>query len=138
MKFSFSILLLLAMVQFTKAQDSWTVKLNNRVLLTTSKEDTLANTRRIKNFEWRKNSFLEISFKESEPDAWNRSFLFCDENDNQLLTKENTTNTKISVNTLRTLFAGKKKIVIYTIVAPKNPMIAMRTRRIHLCTLLLP
>ena len=126
------------MIQITEAQDSWTVKLNNKLLLTASKEDTVANTKKISRLEWRKSGYLEISYKESEPGIWNRSFLFNDENDNQLLNKDSVTYTKIANTTLRKLFAGKKKMVIYVVIAPKNPMIMIRIRRMHLCTLLLP
>ncbi len=123
----------------TEAQDSWTIKLNNKVLLTASKEDTLANTKKIKALEWRKTGYLEVFYKEAEPATiFYHSFLFNDENDNQLLTKDSTTHAKIAIATLRKLFAGKKKIIIYTVQAPKNPMMAVRMRRIYLCTLLLP
>jgi len=122
-----------------EAQDSWTIKLNNKVLLTASKEDTLANTKKIKALEWRKTGYLEVSYKEAEPNSiWYYSFLFNDEKDNQLLVKNSVTHTKVSIASLRKLFAGKKKIVIYTVQAPKNPMLAIRVRRIYLCTLLLP
>lgn len=122
-----------------EAQDSWTIKLNNKVLLTASKEDTPANTKKIKAIDWRKSGFLEVNYKEADPNSiWRWSFLFYDEKDNQLLVKDSVTHTKISTVTLRKIFAGKKKIVICAMQAPKNPMIAIRVRRIYLCTLLLP
>ena len=127
------------MIQLANAQDSWTIKLNNKVLLSTSKEDTLANTKKINQLEWRKTGFLEIIYKEADPNSiWNYSFLFYDEKDNQLLVKDSTKHTKVSIAMLRKLFAGKKKVVIYTMQSPKNPMLAIRVRRIYLCTLLLP
>ena len=127
------------MIQVTQAQDSWTVKLNNKLLLTASKEDTAANTKKINPLEWRKAGFLEVSYKEAEPNSiWKHSFLFNDEKDNQLLIKDSVTYIKIAVSTLRKLFAGKKKVVIYTMQSPKNSMMAVRVRRIYLCTLLLP
>ena len=126
------------MIQIMEAQDSWTVKLNNKLLLTATKEDTLANTKKVSQLEWRKSGYLEVIYKEAEPGPWMRSFLFYDENDNQLLNKDSVTYTKIANATLRKLFAGKKKMVIYVVIAPKNPMIMIRIRRMHLCTLLLP
>ena len=139
MKKLFSFLITILIIQMTQAQDSWTIKLNGKILLSTSKEDTLANAKKIKAIEWRKNGFLEVSYKEADPNSiWNYSFLFYDEKDNQLLVKDSVTHTKVSVATLRKLFAGKKKIVIYAMQSPKNPMIAVRVRRIYLCTLLLP
>ena len=138
MKKIFSLVILALMTQFTEAQDSWTVKLNNKLLLTASKEDTVANTKKISQLEWSKSGYLEVRYKEAEASFWNYSFLFNDETDNQLLTKDNVTHTKVPVTTLRKLFAGKKKMNIYAIQSPKNPMMAVRTRRIYLCTLLLP
>lgn len=127
------------MIQFAEAQDSWTIKLNNKILLTASKEDSFANTKKIKPIEWRKTGYLEVIYKEAEPNSiWNYSFLFNDEKDNQLLVKDSTKHAKVSIATLRKLFAGKKKITIYTAQSPKNSMLAVRMRRIYLCTLLLP
>jgi len=139
MKQVFSFIVVLLMIQFTNAQDSWTVKLSNKILLAASKEDTIANTKKIKALEWRKSGFLEVIYKEAVPNSvFYHSFLFNDEKDNQLLIKDSTTHAKVSIATLRKLFAGKKKIIIYTVQAPKNPMMAVRVRRIYLCTLLLP
>lgn len=119
-------------------QDSWKVKLNNKLLLATSKEDEKANIKKIKSTEWKKSGYLEIHFKEAYPNTWKRSFLFFDEQDEQLLAKDNVISVKLTIASLRKLFAGKKQIRIYTIVAPLNPGIAIRIRRVHLCTLQLP
>jgi len=136
-------LIIIAMV--TQAQhapapkeDSWKIKLNNKLLLATSKEDENANSKKLTSAEWKKNGYLEINFTESDPTSWKRSFLFYDEQDNQLLTKNNLTYSKVSIVSLRKLFAGKKEIRIYTIVSPRDPNIAIRIRRVHLCTLQLP
>ncbi len=118
--------------------NSWRVKLNNTLLLAANKEDEKANTRKVKLTEWKKNGWLAISYTESELKTWIRSFLFFDEKDNQLLAKDSTTFAKIPVATLRKLFTGKKELRIYTIVAPVDPNIAIRIRRVHLCTLKLP
>lgn len=119
-------------------KDSWKIKLNNKVLLATSKEDEKANTKKISSSELKKNGYLEISFKESSPNTWKRSFLFFDKKDNQLLAIDSVTYTKIQITTLRKLFAGQKEIIIYTTVSPLDPNIAVRIRRVHLCTLQLP
>ena len=118
--------------------DSWKIKLNNKVLLATSKENEKANTKKISSAELKKNGFLEISFKEASPNTWKRSFLFFDKEDNQLLAIDSVTYTKTHIATLRKLFAGKKEIRIYTTVSPLDPNIAVRVRRVHLCTLQLP
>lgn len=119
-------------------KDSWKIKLNNKLLLATSKEDEKVNSKKVTSAEWKKNGNLEISFKESTPDVWRRSFLLYDEQDNQLLTKDSVTFSKTPLAILRKLFAGKKEIRIYTIVSPLDPNIAVRLRRVHLCTLQLP
>ena len=127
------------MIQFTEAQDSWTIKLNNKLLLNSSKEDEQSNTKKVSRIEWRKSGYLEITYKEAEKSAFYHSFLLYDENDNQLWTRDSVLHIKIAINSLRKLFADKKKIVIYTLISPRNPMmVGVRTRRIHLCTLLLP
>ena len=118
--------------------DSWKIKLNNKQLLATSKENEKANIKKITSAELKNNGYLEISFKESSPNTWKRSFLFFDKEDNQLLAIDSITYTKIQIATLRELFAGKKEIRIYTTVSPLDPNIAVRIRRVHLCTLQLP
>jgi hypothetical protein len=117
------------------AQDSWKVKLNNKLLLATSREDERANRKTVKSSEWKKSGWLEIRYKEADPGFWKRYFLFNDEEDHQLLTKDSVTHAKIAIASLRKLFAGKKEIRIYTIVSPLDPNIAVRLRRVHLCTL---
>jgi hypothetical protein len=123
---------------FAEAQDKWTVKLNNKLVLTATQEDTLANTYTISAADWRKTGCLEIRYKAADPDPWIRSFLLYDENDNQLLSKDSVNYTRITLSKLRKLFSGKKKLIIYSVIAPKNPMMMVKVRRVHLCTLLLP
>lgn len=124
---------------FSHAQDSWKIKLNNKLILSADKEDEVVNTRKVKLSEWEKNGNLEIRYKETVPDTilWH-SFLFFDEKDSQLLSKEKTLFAKIPLAELRELFAGKRKVRIYTIVSPRNPHFAVKIRRVHLCTLELP
>jgi hypothetical protein len=121
------------------SQDSWKIKLNDTLSLNTNQENEIKNIKKISAAEWKKNGYLEINYKESEPNnKWKRSFLFFDKEDNQLLTKNNITSLRIPVALLRKLFAGKKEIRIYTIVSPTDPNMAVRIRRVHLCTLQLP
>lgn len=117
---------------------SWKIKLNNKTVLTTSQESEITNTKKIKAAEWKKPGNLEILFTESEKDTWIRSFLFYDGNDNEILRKDSTDHTKIPLKELKRLFADKKEIIIYTTIAPADPRIAIRMRRVHLCTLKLP
>ena len=120
-------------------QDSWNIRWNKKPILSANKEDEIANTRKIKFSDWKKNGSLEIIYKEAAPDTilWH-SFLLFDEEDHQLLSREKTLSAKISLSLLRKLFTGKKQIKIYTIVSPRNPKFAVKMRRIHLCTLQLP
>ena len=118
--------------------DSWKIKLNNKLLVAANKEDEKANTKKISSAELKKNGYLEISFKEAEPHTWRRSFLFFDKDDNQLLAIDSVTYTKMHIAALSKLFAPQKDIIIYTSVSPLDPNIAVRLRRVHLCTLRLP
>ncbi|MFI5133394.1 MAG: hypothetical protein ACHQEB_03605 [Chitinophagales bacterium] len=97
------------------AQDSWKIKLNNKIILSTNKEDEPGNVRKITPADWTKKGNLEISYKEAVPET-----IFFDEHDNQLLTKEKTFSAKITVE------------------SPRNLNLAVRIRRVHLCTLELP
>ena len=130
--------ILLTISLFAAAQDipdRWNLKLNKKVLLATAREDEKANIRKVKASEWKKNGWLEISYKEANPGYWKRFFLFNDEDDNEMMRLDSVTYSKISISSLRKLFKGKKEIHIYTMVAPLDPNVAVRIRRIHLCTL---
>ncbi len=116
----------------------WMIKLNNKLLLATGEENAGANTRKLKSSDWKKNGYLEIQFAENEPNTWKRSFLFNDEADQEIFRADSTLKVKVPLSQLRRLFAGKKEITIYTIVAPLDPGIAVRMRRVHLLTMKLP
>jgi hypothetical protein len=119
-------------------EGKWEIRFNNRVIISTGTEDKAANTRIVKAREWKRSGYLEIKFLEGSPNAWKRSFILDDENDAQLWTKDSVTYLKISLMQLRQIFSGRKEINIYTIVAPANPQMAARIRRVHLCTLKIP
>jgi hypothetical protein len=135
--FLVNFVLLLAITCFCQ-EGKWMIKINGKPLLITSTEDKAANTKIIKSSVWRKSGYLELVYSESEPNAWKRSFQLVDENDNQLLSRDSTTNFKIPLKELRKIFAGKKELTIYTVIAPANPDIMIRIRRVHLCTMKLP
>lgn len=139
MKIIFLVTILFFCQTMIQAQDSWKIKWNNKTILSANKEDEAANTRKITLAELNKSGNLEIIYKEAQPDTilWH-SFILFDENDHQLISKEKTLHAKIPIEELRKLFTGKKGIKIYTIVSPRDPDIAVRIRRIHLCTLRLP
>ena len=115
--------------------NSWKITLNNKVLIATVKEDEAKNTKKIKAADWKKNGYFQINYKEKDTSVFYRSFLFFDENDNEILRKDTVRNYKIPAKDLIKLFAGKKEIHIYTIISPKDPNLAIRVRRVHLCTL---
>lgn len=123
----------------TNAQTgTWTIKLSSKKITTTSTEDEKMNCKKLKSSMWKKEGNLEIIFTENEPDTWIRTFLINDEDDNELKRADSTTHAIISLNELRTLFLGKKKLTIYTVIAPVDPAIAIRIRRVHLYTFMLP
>jgi hypothetical protein len=122
---------------FVQAQTGWKIKVNSKLLLSASKEDEEKNTKKINAAEWKKNGSLEIVYSESDPKKYKRSILFVDENDNELIRKDNTNHAKISISALKNKFSGKAKIRIFTIAIPADPELAarVRVRRVHLCTL---
>ena len=131
-----SLLLLTVVVQAQKG--SWTIRVNNKTILYTRQEDPVKNVKKIKAADWKKSGKLEILFAEDEKNTWMRSFQLVDELDNDILRKDSTTHPSISLVELRKLFAGKKQVRIYTTISPLDPNIAIRIRRVHLCTLQLP
>lgn len=136
MKRIFSIVVMLFSICNVQAQTgSWKIKLNGKLLLSASKEDEKVNCKKTKSSQWTKNGFLEISFTEDEPDTWWRLFHFNDEQDNELIRKDSVTYFKIPAKELQRIFTGKKEIRIYTTIAPWDPNLAVRIRRVHLCTL---
>jgi archaellum biogenesis ATPase FlaH len=133
------IISLLFSTLFTVAQSgSWIIKMNNKTILSTRQEDVTKNGKKISSAEWKKSGNLEILFAEDEKNTWMRYFQLVDESDNEILRKDSTTHAKISLAELRKLFTGKKTINIYTTISPLDPNIAIRIRRVHLCTLQLP
>lgn len=130
---------ILLFTQTVPAQSgSWTIQLNKKTIISTDTENKEVNCKKIKSSAWNKPGRLSIRFTENEPDTWFRSFLFYDENDQELLRKDSTTAFTLSFSELKKIFTGKSEINIFTVVAPVDPTIAIRMRRVHLCTLRLP
>ena len=120
------------------AQDTWKISLNKVTVLTGKESNELLNTKKIKSADWKKNGYLEVSYKETTPSNWLHSLQFTDETGNQLLVKDGVTTAKIPIATLRKLYAGKKQVKIYMVINPPNPMMAAPSRMLHLGTLRLP
>lgn len=123
---------------FADAQNSWKISLNKITVLTSSESNELLNTKIVKSTDWKKNGYLEVSYKETTPSAWLHSLQFTDEAGNQLMIKDSVTTTKIPIAVLRKLLAGKKQLKIYMILNPPNPMMMAPSRMLHLGTLRLP
>ncbi len=134
------ILPLLFFSMTTAAQDNWKIKLNGKLLLGSAAEDRNANLKKIKAAELNSDTgTLDVLYKEGNLQAgWKRILIFVDENDHEQLRKDSVTaQTRVKAATLKELFAGKKKISIYTFSLPTDPELAarVRVRRVHLCTL---
>lgn len=131
------ITLLLSSAPFSQ-ENKWQIKLHNKTILNTSKENPGKNITKVKENLWKKTGFLEINFIDTDNDPeWYRSFIFTDKNDEELLKLDSVSTTKVPLTQLRQLFRGKKEIFVYTIKMPKDPNVAMtvRLRRVHLITL---
>ena len=123
---------------FAAGQASWKISLNKVTVMTSSKSDEVLNTKKINAAEWKKNGYLEVSYKETTPGIWLHSLQFADELGNTLLIRDSTMIAKIPMKTLRKLFTGKKELKIYMVMNPPNPMMGAPSRMLHLGTLRLP
>jgi hypothetical protein len=145
MKKFLSVLSFMLLVSFMHSQhvppqreNNWKISLNKKTVLTSSEQNEILNTKKIKTTDWKATGFLEIVFKETTPGNWLHSFQFNDETGSPLLVKDSATSAKIPIATLRKLFAGKKEMKIYMMINPPNPMMMAPSRMLHLCTLRLP
>ena len=130
--------LVFGLVSVNAQGGTWKILLHGKIILSTGVEDENNNVRKLTLKEWKKKGQLEIDFKEPQPEFWKRSFLFFDENDEQLWTIDSVTRARIPLTDLRKAFKNKKQVRIYTVITPLDPNIAVRIRRVHLCTLRLP
>ena len=128
----------LLLLHIMQAQDSWKIALNKKAILVSSESNELLNIKKINAADWKKNGYLEVIYKETNPGNWLHSLQFTDELGNQFLVKDSTMTAKISIAALRKLFAGKKQLKIYMVINPPNPMMGAPSRMLHLGTLRLP
>ncbi len=115
--------------------NTWKIILHKKTFLFASTENVEKNTRKLKMSDWKKSGSLEIEYTDSDSTTWYRSFIFTDKNDNELFRTDSSFTAKIPLTQLRQLYRGKKEIVILTAVTPRDPNLAVRVRRVHLCTL---
>lgn len=114
------------------AQETWMVQLNSKVLLTATAEDTVANVVKLKDL---KKGSLLVTYKEPQKEGWSRTLMIYDEGDNQLLTKTGQS-VAVSTATLKSWAKKGNTLKVYTVQQSLNPKMAIRVRRVHLCTLM--
>jgi hypothetical protein len=139
MKYLFSALMMLMMNGFIKAQQtSWRIVVNNKTIISAHVSDESINIKPLKATDWKKTGYLEVNYKDQPESNWKHSLRFTDEQGVELLVKDNAKSAKITLSSLRKLFAGKKQLKVYIVIAPPNPMMAAPVRMVHLGTLKLP
>lgn len=134
MLFCFALLLTGNMV---KAQDSWEVWLDKKMLLRTSTEDEQKNLLHLPGTVTRNHQKIVVSFYESDrQEDWERALVLYDEKDREL---KRQTGTKIMIpsSQLKVFLQKSDTLKLYTIRLPKDPKkkALVRVRRVHLCTL---
>lgn len=138
MKTGISVIAFLLIACIASAQASWTVTLNNKLLLRASKENEKTNSRKVKATEWKKKGFLDIVYTSPKTDnKYRRSILFVNENDQELIRRDNVSKVRVPIDELKRIFKDSGKIRVFTISIPTDPDLAsrVRVRRVHLCTL---
>lgn len=138
MKFPFLIMSIVMSSYFAGAQDSWRIVLNSKLMLASHESNEAVNIKLIKSSEWKKNGYLEVSYKVMTLGNWHYALQFTDENGVELLMKDSVKTAKIPTSSLRKLLSGKKQLKIYMVISPPNPQMMGPTRMIHLGTLKLP
>ena len=134
-----SLLLLLVMTSALGfAQDSFQVVLHKKIVMNSAEFSAEKNVKLIKSTDWKKNGNLEVSYKVTSPSAlWSYKLQFADEKGNMLLQKDSSY-AKITTQSLRQLFAGKKQIIISIMIGPKDPLMMAPAKMKQLATLKLP
>ena len=123
---------------FADAQGKWKITLNRKLLITARESNDSLNTRPVKSADWKAANYLTVTYMEAQPSGWLLALHFSDEQGNDLLVKDSTSNAKISLSSLRRLFAGKKTMKIYLTINPPNPMMSAPSRTVTLGILKLP
>lgn len=120
------------------AQDSFQVVLHKKIVMSSAEFSAEKNVKLIKSTDWKKNGYLEVTYKVASQSAlWSYKLQFADEKGNMLMEKDSSY-AKLSTQSLRKLFAGKKQIIISIITGPKDPMMMAPAKMKQLATLKLP
>ena len=120
------------------AQDSFQVVLHKKIVVSATEFSPEKNSKLIKSTDWKKNGFLEVAYKVATPSPrWSYQLQFADEKGNTLLKKDSLA-AKVSTQSLRQLFAGKKQIIISIMIGPSDPMMMAPAKIKQLAILKLP
>ncbi len=120
------------------SQYSWNIVLHKKILFKGTEVNEEKNMIPVKRSDWIKKGYMEVFFGSEPSSVLTHSFQFDDEDGITRFQKDSTLTVKISATTLRKLYAGKKQLKIFMIIAPADPMMMIPSRRLHLATLILP
>jgi hypothetical protein len=129
----------LLMMQSSRAQESWKIRVNGLTALSASTENPEKNKITIKRSALRNSKSLEVIFSEkNDKKEWDRFLAIYSPDDEEILQKMSTKLT-ISNKKLLVHLQKHKKLTVYTWMLPTDPDLRsrIRIRRIHLCTLVL-
>ncbi len=129
------LVLFLCLSLTASSQESWKIRVNDKLILTSAREDEAKNVRAVKSA--RPNSLaINLTDKKAKK-GWTRSIIIVDENDQELFRKDKVTTLRLNSTQLRKLLSSGKTLRIFTISLPDDPELAarIRVRRVHLCTL---
>jgi len=127
----FILLCAIFFINTVAAQNTWIVQSGKNILLKAAEEDTTANVIAIKRS---KITSLVVSYAEPRRKDWSRYIMVYDRADNELISKE-TYNLSLSASVLKNWAKKNSQVKIYTIPRNLNPAIAIKVRRVHLCTI---
>ena len=136
-RISFILLLIIAST-FGRAQDTYKIYHNNKIVLSSNTNDTASHVILIKKADLQKIGYLNLVYKEISPSkGWKRSISFADSVFNPVKKKDRTFSVVFSNINLKKLFNRFGKIAVFTWSLPLDPRLAaaIRIRRVHLCTL---
>ncbi|MFM2139453.1 MAG: hypothetical protein RJA57_1760 [Bacteroidota bacterium] len=138
MKWFCTLFLLLTGPTFLRAQQSWHIVLNKKVILSATESDETMHVVSLSATDWKRNGYLDVTYREKAVSQWHHSIRFSDETGTERLVRDSATSVRIPMSMLRNSFAGRKQILIHITIAPPDPMMMAPVRRIHLATLKLP
>ena len=133
------ILLAFSSAVFSQSEDSWTLKLNGRILYkgNPSEEKTIS----VKSRRFRKNDKIVFTYRMAQPNNTYNRTIFINDAENTLIKEVHMKNQSgsISVNasTINAFLKKKETLNIYTTSLPKSAAEAalVRISRVKLCTI---